>query len=67
MQPLPEIYKNRSLLLRRVLEIGLSPSTYRQYTRQMVGKTEEEKEQMALEAIKDIERKALENGWQKKD
>ena len=57
MQRVPEIYKNRNKLLKISTDLGLPSSILRQYTAPMRGKTEEEKERMAKEAIEDIVRK----------
>ena len=50
-QPLPEIYKNRSKLLRLSLDKGLSASELNQLVDSMDGKSEEEKESIAAELI----------------
>ena len=58
MQKLPEIYKNRSRLLRKLLDLGLPVPTMREIIAPMVGKTEEEKEIIAANLIEEIDREA---------
>lgn len=53
-QKLPEIYRNRALLLRRCLDLGLSASELDRMATPMEGKTEEEKEKIAAELIKKL-------------
>ena len=60
-QRIPETHKHRYKLLKISTDLGLPASTLLRYTDPMRGKTEEEKELIALEAIKDIEQKALKN------
>lgn len=57
-QEVPEMYKNRYKLLKISTDLGLPSSILRKYTAPMRGKSEEEKELIAKEAIKAIERKA---------
>ena len=57
MQKLPEIYKNRSRLLRKCLDLGLQASTILELVQPMEGKTEEEKESIAANIIEEIDRK----------
>ena len=54
-QKLPEIYRNRSQLLKVSLEKGLSAATLNKMVEPMRGKTEEEKEALAAELIKKLE------------
>lgn len=57
-QEVPEMYKNRYMLLKISTDMGLPSSILRQYTAPMRGKTEEEKEAIAAEAVKKLEQKA---------
>ena len=57
-QKLPEIYKNRSKLLRLSLDLGLSASEIHRLVHPMDGKSEEEKEAIAAELIKKLEQRA---------
>ena len=54
-QELPEIYKNRSKLLRLSLDLGLSASEIHRLVHPMDGKSEEEKEAIAAELILQLE------------
>ena len=57
-QKLPEKYINRSKLLKLSLDKGLSAATLLQMVTPMQGKTEGEKEAMAMELVKELEQRA---------